>query len=100
LKLREDLHPGIYEFRFAAIKNEISKASISVSNGKYMQLPRLLYSITWETISDKKELMFITPIPAITLLHFGNSKFLKLSERNLDALVNTYPLVHTVWIDA
>jgi hypothetical protein len=36
LKLREDLHPGIYEFRFAAIKNELSKGSISVSNRKYM----------------------------------------------------------------
>jgi hypothetical protein len=65
-----------------------------------MRLPRLLYSITWNTIQDKKELMFITPIPPMTLLHFGDSKFNKFNEKKLEILVNTYPLEHTYWIEA
>lgn len=63
-----DLHPGIMEFRFTAIKNELMKCSISMSNPKYMALPKLLYSITWETIYENKDSMFITPIPAATLI--------------------------------
>jgi hypothetical protein len=44
LKLKgENLHDGILAFRFDAIKNELSKSAISVSNGKYMQLPKLLH---------------------------------------------------------
>lgn len=80
-KVKENLHPGVMAFRFQAIKNELSKASISVSNGKYMQLPKLLYQITWESIYDKKDNMFITPIPAMTLLQHGDAKFGRLSQR-------------------
>lgn len=55
LKLKgENLHPGIMAFRFQAIKNELSKSSLQMSNGKYMQLPKLLYAISHEAIFKHK----------------------------------------------
>lgn len=49
-KEKKDLHRGIYAFRAQAIKNELDSVSLSISNHKYMKLPRFLYQITWEAI--------------------------------------------------
>jgi hypothetical protein len=87
------------EFRFTAIKNELMKCSISMSNPKYMALPKLLYSITWETIFENKDSMFITPIPAATLIQFGGPKYTK-TIKQIDDMVNKYPLNHMAWIEA
>jgi hypothetical protein len=100
LKLKgENLHPGILAFRFQAIKNELSKSSLQMSNGKYMQLPKLLYAISHEAIFKHKEAIFMTPIPTLPLQSFS-LKFKFMTAKQITDLVNTYPLDHTTWIEA
>lgn len=100
LKLKgENLHDGILAFRFQAIRNDLSKSSLAMSNGKYMQLPNLLYSITHESIHKNKNNMFITPIPPLTLKSFA-MQYRSMTEAQINQTVNTYPLDHNVWIEA
>lgn len=44
--------------------------------------------------------MFIAPIPATTLISFGDKRFRKMTDKSVDACVNVYPLDHTKWIEA
>ena len=57
-KVKEDLHEGIYAFRFNAMKNQLQKCSLSMSNAKYMALPKLLYGMTWESVYQQIDLIF------------------------------------------
>jgi len=52
-KEKKDLHPGIFAFKLEATRNELQESSLSLSNKKYMALPRLLYDISWRSIEDK-----------------------------------------------
>lgn len=95
-----DLHPGILEFKFSAILNELSGGSISVSNAKYMQLPKLLGEITADSIFKFKNDIFIVPIPAEVVQLHGPAKFGKSRLHQIEAMCNKYPLEHRDWIEA
>jgi hypothetical protein len=43
--------------------------------------------------------MFITPIPAVTLVHHGDKTFNRLLPKHVEDMVNKYPLNHTKWIE-
>jgi hypothetical protein len=38
-----------------------------------------MYEITWQAINDKKDSMFIAPIPPNELINFGDSKYRKMT---------------------
>lgn len=99
VKHKMDLHPGILEFKFSAILNELSGGSISVSNAKYMQLPKLLQGITVDSIFEHRDEIFITPIPAEVLQLHGPTKFGRSRLHQIEAMCNKYPLEHRDWIE-
>ena len=47
---KRNLNPGIYNFKINGIKRELNLSSITLSSAKYIQLPKLLYQITWEAM--------------------------------------------------
>ena len=94
---KKDLHPGIYNFKMNGVKRELNKCSIMLSSPKYIQLPRLLYGMTFEALDGKE--MFESTISVLILQSYGPIKFRKYTSKDLFASVNTYPLDHTEWVE-
>lgn len=95
---KKDLNPGIYSFKINGIRKELVGSSLRLSSPKYIQLPRLLYEITYEAIKDSQ--LFIAPIPETLIYGYGPVKYRSMRLADLKAAVNTFPLTHTEWIEA
>jgi hypothetical protein len=87
---KQQLQPGILEFRMIAIRNELRETSLSYANQKYHAMTKFLSSVTQETMKDSY--MFRAPIPTGYLLH----RYKNIQECNRK--VNEFPLCHTDWI--
>lgn len=88
---KQQLQPGILDFRLLAIRNELKITSLSYASIKYHAMTKFLSSITHETM--KGSYMFKAPIPTGYLLH----RYKNIQECN--RRVNQFPLCHTDWIE-
>lgn len=95
---KKDLNPGIYSFKINGIRKELVGSSLKLSSPKYIQLPKLLYQISYEAVKDSE--IFIAPIPETLMYGYGPVKYRSMRLADLRTAINTFPLTHTEWIEA
>lgn len=64
---------GIYSFKMHAVRTELDTNSFLLMSPKYIQLPKLLYSITLSAIGDAQ--IFYAPFDIDMLMMYGGKFF-------------------------
>jgi len=94
---REKSHlAGIQDYNMKGAKVELDHNSLLLMDEKYIKLPQFLNSITLSTIGAHK--LFRYPFDAGLLMAQNSKELRKLTEEELDAQVNTFPLNHSRFV--
>jgi len=85
---------GVPEFDLRRTKVDLDNNSIVLMDEKFIKIPELLHKLTQQTIGQQKLFRFPFDLKVLKLKNHTGSDFKKISEEDLNSLVNEFPLSH------
>ena len=90
--------PGVEHFKIQAIRRELDKSSVFLTNPRFIQMPSKNRDIVTKAVGDNK--LFVQQFDVYELVIAGGSVYKKIKIEELRQEVNNYPLKHKMWVDA